>query len=73
MLHLQGVQSLLACNLLQQGQKSYIQKHYAVMLQKYPPITTHWENLRINDNLSVKIGTNGEFLIFQRRDLSFTQ
>lgn len=67
MLHLKGVQSLLACDFLQQGQKSYIQKHYAAMLQKYPPITTHWENIKINDSLSVKIGTNGEFLVQQNR------
>lgn len=65
MLHLQGVQSLWSCNLLEQTQKSDIQKHYAEMLKKYPPITTHWENLKLNDRLSVKIGTDGNFVIQQ--------
>lgn len=60
----QGVQNLLACELLEESQKITIQRHYASMLKKYPPLTTHWENLKINNTVSVKIATDGVFSIY---------
>lgn len=62
-LRLQGADDLWACNLLQNTQKKKIQEHYAQMLKKYPPITTHWENVIIDDKVSVLLATNGIFSI----------